>query len=63
MIKLLYFHFPVTNLRLKNKKLHFELYTNLMGEVLISHFWAAKVNLANEKNPLLNTTVWMSVNP
>ena len=50
MVKLLFFRFQVTNLRLKNKKnLHRD--TNSMGELLFSHFRVRNVKLINEKYP------------
>ena len=61
MVKLLLFRFRVTNLRLKNKKFHFELLTRWVHFYFLT-FELRRWKLINEKNSF-NITVWMSVNP
>ena len=48
MVKLLFFHFQVTNLRLKNKKIHFELLAQWVNFYFF-HFRVTNVKLINEK--------------
>ena len=60
MVKLYFFTFRVTSLRLKNKKFHFELLT--WWVLLFSHFRVTNLKLVNEKKSL-NITVWMSMDP
>ena len=53
-VKLLFFYFRVTNLRLKNEKIHFEFslgVSDSMGAFLFSHFPVTNVKLINEKIP------------
>ena len=57
MIKLLFFRFRVTNSRLKNKKIHFELLTQ-WGALLFSDIRITNVKLINEKNYLI-IAIWM----
>ena len=55
------FHFRVTNPKLKNKKLHFELLTrwfknkkfHSMGGLSFSHIWVTNVKLTNKKTYLI----------
>ena len=61
MAKLLFYHFPVTNLKLKNKKFHFELLTQnrkienftssfeLDRHTFIFHFQVTNSKLKNKK--------------
>ena len=60
MVKLLFFRFGVTNSRLKNKKIHFELLNRWVH--FHCHFRVTNVKLINEKISL-NMTVLILVNP
>ena len=55
MVKLLFFRFRVTNLRLKKKKVSLRV-TNSMDAFLFSQFRARNLKLINEKHSL-NITV------
>ena len=71
IVKLFLFHFWVTNLTLKNKKLPFELLTridkylisleaiNSMVKLLVFHFWVTNSSLKNKKFHFELLTGWV----
>ena len=59
--KLLIFYFRVTNSKLKNKKLHFELLTRRLN--FFFHFWVTNWKLKNKKlHSELLTCSWNIIN-